>query len=39
MKDANGDPDVAKEPFEYKVVLVYKDYMTIYTDDQKEPLP
>jgi hypothetical protein len=20
-------------------VLVYKDYMTIYTDDQKEPLP
>jgi len=33
MKDPNGDQDASKENFEYKVVLVYKDYMTIYFDD------
>jgi len=39
MKDPNGDQDSSKENFEYKVVLVYKDYMTIYFDDQKPELP
>jgi hypothetical protein len=33
MKDPNGAPDLDKELFELKTILVYKDYITIYHDN------